>query len=213
MGKVKDIMEYLYSVEDKSIRSEGVINLLSDITPESKVRAVEKLHNIVHTCFYDGEETAFELMITFDPKKVNVLAIDNIHKDVENVLYRKNKYFGWFVMREFGQDGIGRVHYHGLIKQIRGGQTEMAKLQAYLKITFGRMSYIRHIREPDRYIAYMLKRHVQEGRNLIREYKSSYMIKQMIQDSSYDDTKRYTWGMLKDMQKGHKIRDKLEELI
>lgn len=206
MGKIKSIVDYMYDNIEETKMS-GVMNLLSEITPEKKKRKIVKLHNIVKTCWYECASTAFELMITFDSKKWNVNAIEEIHRHVESFIYRKSSNFNTIVMREFGDGGLGRVHYHGLIKQIRGGQTEMAKVQAYIKNTYGFMSYIRHIREPMRYIAYMLKRTVQEENLLLREIKTTMMVKDMVRDDDYVDTEYYTWEMLKDYQKGHKKDD------
>lgn len=59
---MKSVIEYL------ECSQRGVIaNPLGAITPE---KAIVKLHNIVHELFYQ-ENSALELRIDFDPKKID----------------------------------------------------------------------------------------------------------------------------------------------
>lgn len=132
----------------------------------------------MHNLFYNNVlSTAFELRIDFDPKKINTDAVEDCHKLVRIVLDDYKKHFEYIVMREWGQNGTGRLHYHGLIKQTSGGQTQMAKLRSYLKRVFGRRSDIKCITYPISYIPYMLKRTIQEDNILYKEWFSSLLIK------------------------------------
>nr|UOF78861.1 putative rep [Cressdnaviricota sp.] len=170
---MKTIIDYLDHEET------GVIaNALGAITPEKRHERIVKLHNTVHKLFYDNPlSTSFELRIDFDPKKVNTDAVEDCHRLVRIVLDDYKKHFEYIVMREWGQHGTGRLHYHGLIKQTSGGQTSMAKLRSYLKRIFGRRSDIKFITYPTSYIPYMLKRTIQEDNILYKEWFSSLLIK------------------------------------
>lgn len=178
---------------------EGVLAKALDAnTPVETKGKVTKLHNIIKTLFYETNHTPFELTITFDSKKINIDAIDDIHRLIRVILQSYSLYFNWFVIREWSNQGTGRLHYHGIINQVKGGQTMMAKLKANLKRTFGKDCRIGFITYFDSYIPYILKRIIEEEDLLQSEWISSFMIHSYYITDEYDETKYYTYSDLLD---------------
>jgi len=172
-------------------------------------RQITHLHNMVYEDY--SEEQSYEMTITFDDKKLRRIFHTDIHDErgveiaVKAVIQsniRVENSFKWFIMREWSEAGLGRLHYHGIITQKRGGQTEMAHLQGILKRYFGRDCRIKNIYELDGYIMYMLKRTYQEGNHLPNEWLSSELMHTNFNDEI--NAPHFTWKDIEDWNLEHK---------
>lgn len=184
------ILKYLYN---KTRRGE----CLDTTTPKIN-DTICRLHNILYDQFLTNKPI-YELTITFDDRKINVNAIDDIHSLVKFIL-REYPSFDFFVMREWSKAGAGRLHYHGILKQNCGGQTELARLKAKLKHVFGRDCRVGYISFYDSYITYILKRTLQEYNVLYTEWYSSLLIHSLLTDLEYSPPEIYNYDKLLELQ-------------
>lgn len=130
--------------------TQGALNTLSPKRQATTEEQLIKLHDILHHEFYQLGNTAFEVTITFDEKKIQISQLDDIHLLIKATVPDNVKVF---LIREFSE--TFRPHYHGII--LCRNQSILGKYQATLKRLFGRMCRIRHITYPLSYIPYMLK--------------------------------------------------------
>lgn len=143
-------------------------------------RQMIHLHNMVYDEFKDTE--CYEMTITFDDKKLKriwkttINEYDSVESAVRVILHEFDNNFKWFVMREWSEGGLGRLHYHGIITLLKGGQTQIAKLQSRLRRYFGQSSRIQDICDKEKYIIYMLKRTYDENDYLPEEWFGSMLL-------------------------------------
>lgn len=156
------------------------VNSLDNTDSEKEKTKITNLLNVLYDHYTNT--TPYELTITFDDKKLkNIWHTDIYHDDdiyiaVRMIMHEHDNNFKWFIMREWGNNGMGRIHFHGIINQIKGGQTAMAKLQASLKRYFGRDCRINNMYNTKSYIMYITKRLYQEKHLLPEEWVSSELL-------------------------------------
>jgi len=171
-------------------------------------KQITQLHNKVYEEF--SEEQSYEMTITFDDKKLKRIFKTDVHDEVfveiavKTILQEQRvlSNFKWFVIREWSEAGLGRLHYHGILTQVKGGQTQMAHLQGVLKRYFGRNCRIHNIYDIDGYICYMLKRTYKEEDLLYNEWMSTELIHTYFNDDI--NAPHYTWNDIVEWHEQHK---------
>nr|UOF79005.1 hypothetical protein [Cressdnaviricota sp.] len=201
--KVKDTCKSLVVWKDEL----PSVNSLDKTDGNEERDKIYQLHNILYDHY--TETTPYELTITFDDKKLkriwntDINHEDDVFSAVRCIMHEFDNNFKWFVIREWSDHGIGRLHFHGILNQIKGGQTQMAKLQNTLKRYFGRDCRIKNIYSIENYICYMLKRIYREHYYLPEEWVSSELLHtwmnifyEEINAPKYTEQAIRTWNLL-----------------
>lgn len=198
-------------VKETSEQSPSVISLDKTDGEKEKTK-ITQLHSILYDHYTNT--TPYELTITFDDKKLKrIWHTDRNHEEdvfaaVRMILHEHDNYFQWFIIREWSEHGFGRLHFHGILNQIKGGQTQMARLNSAIKRYFGADSRIKNIYNIECYITYILKRMYREQAYMPEEWVSNELLHTWM-NIFYEEINapKYSWETIEKWNLLHKDED------
>lgn len=143
----KSIVDWIYG-SNETVVSEGVDHTLSDLRPILDYREV--VVNLVDYLWGEDYNDSLEVTITLKESVLNTFTESYIKKMIKANLKPQ---FRTFLLADYSK--VGRLHFHGVIKPIKGTKG-LDYLRRKLTKIFGRTE-IKPIREKLQWLTYMVK--------------------------------------------------------